>query len=233
MSATKIVPLEKLYRDAIDKLPLFTDISCSQEGEDILLKRLLKNKYTQRGIYVDLGALHPVRFSNTAHYYMRGWHGINVEPNPDVIDLFNEIRPRDTNLSFAIGEDGEATYYKFREPAFNTFDLSQVEFAKTKTELIQSITVLKKKLSKVLDKHLDCEDELVFFNVDVEGNELEVLKTNDWSKYRPLLLLVEALSEEKYFELKGFLERYDYHFVARTKNTYFFAEAIFKREFVD
>lgn len=226
--------IEKIYTDVNDMLPEYMDVFSSQEGEDILIRRLLKSRYNNQGVYVDIGALHPFRFSTTAHFYMRGWKGVNIEPNSDVIGLFRELRPRDVNLSYAVGRAGIEEYYRFVEPAFNTFDSAQVEYALSKTSLIEKVKIEKKPLSIIFDEYLLNEiAELVFFNIDVEGNELEVLETNDWSKYRPLLLLVEALSEEKYLELKEFLERYDYHFVARTKNTYFFAEAVFKKEFVD
>src|SRR5690348_6482057 len=50
--------------------------SYSQEGEDLILARLLEN--TPSGLYVDIGAHHPFRFSNTRLLYERGWHGINI-----------------------------------------------------------------------------------------------------------------------------------------------------------
>ena len=43
------------------------------------------------GFYVDIGAHHPKRFSNTYFFYKRGWSGITVEPNSDAIKLFKEI----------------------------------------------------------------------------------------------------------------------------------------------
>ena len=225
--------LEGVYLDIKKLLPEFSDVFCAQEGEDVLVRRLLKEKYNEKGSYVDVGALHPLRFSNTAHYYMRGWNGINIEPNPNAIELFKTLRPRDVNISIAIGERGEATYYSFKEPAYNTFDEGQMEFAKTKTELLNTIYIKKKPLHEILSAHQDILNELIFFNIDVEGMELEVLKTNKWESYRPLLVLVEALDKGKYTEIEQYMTKQDYHFVARTKNTYFFAEQEFKRCYVD
>ncbi len=41
----------------------------SQEGEDILLRRIFGDQTT--GFYVDVGAHHPKRFSNTCYFYDR------------------------------------------------------------------------------------------------------------------------------------------------------------------
>lgn len=227
--------LEKRYLAALNCVPEYLDVYASQEGEDILVRRLLKSRYHKRGVYVDVGAHHPLRFSNTAHYYMKGWWGINIEPNANVIDKFNELRPRDVNLELAAGFEGVADFYKFQEPAFNTFDIEHLEFALTKTELLGITQVRKQPLDVILLNHLPPEqiDELVFFSIDVEGTELEVLKTNNWKVYRPLLVLVEALSDKKLEPISQFLDGVGYLFVARTKNTYFFAEREFKRCFVD
>ena len=227
--------LEDRYQASKKCLPEYLDVFASQEGEDILIRRLLKSRYSERGVYVDVGAHHPLRFSTTAHYYMRGWWGINIEPNEHVTAIFNELRPRDINLNLAVGFEGESDFYMFHEPAFNTFDPEHLEFALTKTELIGTNRINRRPLQAILQNNLPPEQvsELVFFNIDVEGMELEVLKTNDWEVYRPLLVLVEALSNDKLDPITRFLFGVGYQFVARTKNTYFFAEKEFKRCFVD
>jgi hypothetical protein len=52
--------------------------SYSQHQEDLLIDLLLGQKAT--GFYVDVGANHPVRNSNTKRFSDRGWTGINAEP---------------------------------------------------------------------------------------------------------------------------------------------------------
>ena len=47
-------------------------------------------------------------------------------------------------------------------------------------------------LSKILDTHLK-NNEIDFLDIDVEGMDLDVLKSNNWLKYRPKLILVEIL----------------------------------------
>ena len=58
----------------------------SQTGEDAILAHLLFDH--DCGFYVDVGAFHPIQYSNTYYFYRRGWTGINIEPTPGQIDLF-------------------------------------------------------------------------------------------------------------------------------------------------
>lgn len=225
-----------LYQQCRSLLPAGVDLFASQEGEDILIKRLLKGLYTEPGYYVDVGAHDPIRFSTTLHYYMRGWRGINIEPNPDVIQNFNKLRPHDINLNVGVAQQaGQMTYYRFIEPAFNTVCTEQADYAKTKTKLLDIVEIPVEPLEILLNRHLPSEqvERLQFINIDVEGFELDALKSNDWSRYRPKLILVEALNESALCNINTFLRGHDYHSVARTKNTHFFAEQRFKTEYVD
>ena len=225
-----------LYQQCRSLLPAGVDLFASQEGEDILIKRLLKGLYAEPGYYIDVGAHDPIRFSTTLHYYMRGWRGINIEPNPDVIEKFGKLRPHDVNLNVGVAQQaGQMRYYRFIEPAFNTVCSEQADYAKTKTKLLDIVEIPVEPLETLLNRYLPREQEerLQFINIDVEGFEMAVLKSNDWSRYRPKLILVEALNEKILFEINDFLKLYDYHSVAQTKNTYFFAEYSFKSEYVD
>ena len=91
----------------------------SQFGEDIIISKLLKKS---KGVYVDVGAHHPKRYSNTYLLYKRGWRGVNIDANPHTIKLFTTARPRDTNVCVGVGaSEGELSYYAFSDPAVNTF----------------------------------------------------------------------------------------------------------------
>ena len=71
-------------------------LSCSQFGEDMIVRHLLAD--VPIGFYVDIGAHHPVYYSNTYHFYCRGWRGINVDARTGSMELFNLLRPRDINV---------------------------------------------------------------------------------------------------------------------------------------
>ena len=89
-------------------LALFKDYSnkyYSQFGEDVVL-RVLVGDLKKPGFYVDVGAYHPKHLSNTYYFYKKGWRGINIDPNPKSIKLFNLLRPSDINLNVAIADGG-------------------------------------------------------------------------------------------------------------------------------
>ncbi|MDX9799068.1 MAG: hypothetical protein RBT05_09445 [Bacteroidales bacterium] len=80
----------------------FGSISFSQEGEDMLLSKLFE--LNEKGFFVDIGAHHPIRFSNTYKLYLKGWRGINIDAMPNSMDLFKKYRSEDINLEIPIAK---------------------------------------------------------------------------------------------------------------------------------
>ena len=113
----------------------------SQEGEDILLSRIFGEQ--AEGFYVDVGAHHPRRFSNTYLFYKRGWRGINIDALPGSMKVFQKFRPRDINLELAVSEREQVlTYYMFNEPALNGFSKTISEKRQTDVYKITNSRVL-------------------------------------------------------------------------------------------
>lgn len=161
----------------------------SQEGEDILLYRIFYHE--KPGFYVDIGAHHPFRFSNTKILYDFGWHGINIEPNPDVAGLFSKWRPRDINLSMGVSpEKSQIEYFRFDQPALNSF--SEEVKNRLLPRLKDTMLIETLPLSDILKKNLEPGQMIDFMNVDAEGMDMEILQSNDWEKYRPRSIMVEV-----------------------------------------
>src|ERR1700687_2725090 len=86
--------------------------SYSQEGEDMVINSFFEGKKKYKGFFVDVGAHHPYRYSNTLFFYRKGWRGINIEPTPGATKLFNTFRRKDTNLNIGISDKKEKlTFY--------------------------------------------------------------------------------------------------------------------------
>lgn len=202
--------------------------SFSQEGEDMILSRIFEGQ--KRGFYVDVGAHHPHRFSNTHIFYQRGWSGINIEPNPDAIGAFQTARPRDTNLQTGVSDYAKnLTYYLFDEPALSTFDEDVVSrLASTPYKLVKSIEIPVERLDSILKKYLPSNQKIDFLSIDVEGLDFAVLRSNDWQLYRPKCVLVEAhrmsLEDALRSEIFLFMKEHGYEFFAKTFNTLVFRE---------
>jgi FkbM family methyltransferase len=200
----------------------------SQAGEDMLLSLYYEGK-KHKGFYVDVGAHHPYRFSNTAYFYRRGWRGINIEPTPSLFKAFPRRRRRDINLNVGIGNGEKLTFYVFNEGALNTFD---PEIARSrdgsydgKYRIIDRIEVQTRTLADILDKHLPAGTPIDLLTIDVEGMDFAVLKSNDWTRYLPQFILVECESELDDLsddEIYQFLHAKGYSIAGRTLYTTLF-----------
>jgi FkbM family methyltransferase len=174
------------------KLLEFGQISYSQEGEDMLVAEILGHQAT--GFYVDIGAHHPKRYSNTYHFYLKGWLGINADAAPGSMKEFATLRPRDINLEIGIAaEAGTLEFYMFSEPGLNTLDYKRMlEISQIPAyHLVAQVQVQTVPLAKLLDQHLPAGTKIDFLNIDVEGLDYSVLMSNNWDKYKPRLILVE------------------------------------------
>lgn len=181
----------------------YSRFSFSQEGEDLVLFRLFEG--IRSGVYVDVGAHHPFRFSNTYGFYRRGWCGVNIDAMPGSMGGFLKHRSRDVNVEMGVASNYSVMeYFSFQEPALNTFDKKlALERQASGCALKDTIRVECRPLGEILDRSLPligatCID---FMSVDVEGFDLQVLKSNEWGRFRPKAIVVEALG----FDLEGVL----------------------------
>ncbi len=188
-------------------------VSYAQNREDVILNGFFKN--IKKGFYVDVGANDPEKDSVTKFFYDRGWHGINIEPIMSYYNNLQQQRPRDLNLNIGIAEN--ETTLNFREYSrgrgLSTFSKEMVSDYEAKsnipTEKFIDYTVQVFPLKKVFkDNKIQ---KINFLKVDVEGFEYEVLKSNDWTKYRPQVLCIEANHVHK--DWKKLLENQNYALV--------------------
>ena len=164
----------------------------SQWGEDQFINEFFKEK--RNGIYLDIGCFHPVMYSNTCLLHRKGWRGINIDINPTSIDLFNIVRPKDTNLCTTINETKETfkVYYDDPFSPVNTLDKQFYEKLENKSNKNKkALTVESKSMKEILniskiDKNID------FINLDVEGMDFKILKNIDLNQLKPKLISVET-----------------------------------------
>lgn len=207
-------------------MDLFATPSYSQEGEDIILKKLLGDK--PNGFYVDVGAHHPQRLSNTYLFYKRGWRGINIDAAPGSMEPFRRLRPRDINLEVAVAATPRVlTYYMFNDPALNTFDgLLARSRESAAFRIVECRQMVTRTLAELLSEHMPPSTPIDFMTIDVEGFDLEVLMSNDWNRFAPAFVAVE-ISGQSYWQVREspvykYLDSLGYELVAKTENTCIF-----------
>jgi FkbM family methyltransferase len=196
----------------------------------MVLSRLFEEK--SAGFYVDIGAHHPSRFSNSYLFYLKGWRGINVDAMPGSMKDFRRVRPRDCNIEALVSSrPGTRTYYLFNEPAINTCDdvLARARNGLAHFRLTGTKAIEAKSLAALLEKHLVTDQKIDFMSIDVEGLDLDVLQSNNWDKFVPTVILTEEYSVaslEAAFKSSTalFLRDRGYELFAKTVNTLFFKQ---------
>ena len=164
-------------------------LSWSQDGEDFVFDELLP----ATGFYVDVGAHHPDRYSVTRKLYDKGWHGINIDFSPDFDAVFGRRRPRDINVSALVGREREETFWRFREATLSTLDADRArQLVDLGWELESQEPMTVTPLTRVLEQH-GVTGPIDLLSVDVEGEDLEVIKSLDWSRWPVERCLVEIV----------------------------------------
>jgi FkbM family methyltransferase len=167
-------------------------VAFSQEGEDLILARLMRQS---TGFFIDVGAHHPTRFSNTYKLYGKGWRGINIDPLPGAMQLFNELRTEDINLELAITNgDMETTvrYYMFDEPAYNSLDDRNIADAEAGgASLIGEAEVKCASFSSILEDYSDNFSHIDLLTIDAEHHELNVLHSFPFDEFQPNVIVIE------------------------------------------
>ena len=168
------------------------DLSYAQHLEDYHLSSVFGDRDT--GFYIDVGAGHPVADNVSCWFYLRGWRGIAVEPQPELARLYAFVRPRDISACCVLGrETGEATFHAVeRLHGFSTMVTEFAEKATTFGAGYETRRVPMESLASLCAKH--DVGEIDFLKIDVEGAEGEVLAGNDWTRWRPKIIVCEALA---------------------------------------
>ncbi|QRY80142.1 FkbM family methyltransferase [Pseudomonas sp. PDNC002] len=165
-------------------------VSFAQNYEDVMLWRALK--HVENGFYVDVGAFSPDHDSVTKAFYMAGWSGINIEPNPAFALPYQVNRPRDILVTDAVSDTaGEQDIFIIPSTGLTSMDQEVAEHHADVGWKVEPVKVRVRTLAEILEEHAPQRD-IHFLKIDVEGLEENVIRGNDWDRFRPWLLVVEA-----------------------------------------
>ncbi len=196
----------------------------------------------QTGFYVDVGAYHPSQGSNTYFFYCYGWQGINIEARPGSKALFDKVRPRDINLEIGISpHKGELTYHVIDEASpMNSFSKEFIDKMRLSHLVKYEVKVPAIPLLEVLESYISPNKTIDFMSVDVEGYDLYVLKSNDWNRFRPNLVIVEdSCIDPLKSEIVTFMSSVGYTVCAQNTivldvvSEYFFIEESYRKHYWD
>ena len=167
----------------------FPKKSYSMLGEDLVVNNFFKNK--TNGTYVDVGCYHPIDGNNTHLLFKNGWNGVNIDLNKISIDLFNVARKNDENFRVAVSNKSKKIKFYYRKK-INMLNTINKKFANNSFKKGYSIDYIQARtLSSILKESKLKNKKIDFLNIDIEGNEINALKTLDFKIYRPKLICVE------------------------------------------
>lgn len=160
-------------------------ISYSGGAIDLIIEHYFRNK--AKGIYIDVGAYHPVMGSNTFKLFNKGWSGINIDLDFHTIDILNNFRPNDENIIAAVSDkiEKKKLYFHHNRSAINTLEKSKGG----KSKEIREVTT--NTLNNIIENSKYKDLEIDFISIDVEGHEMKVVKGFDLEKYSPKIVVIE------------------------------------------
>lgn len=177
--------------------------SYSQSGEDVIINFIFKAIELEHPTYLDLGAHHPHRFSNTQLLYQKGSHGVNVEADPSLFAKFLTDRPLDINLNIGVGvgANGTLPFYIMSEPTLNTFSKEEADRCEKMGthHITNTLQIQLRDVNEIIAENFD-GNAPDFVTIDVEGLDFEILKSINLQIYRPAVICIETIAFSEAFD---------------------------------
>ncbi len=178
--------LKKIYYTKYRK------ISYSISNVDLIINRIFSK--IRKGVYIDLGCNHPIKYNNTYLLHERGWTGINIDSDLTSIKIFNQFRKKDLNIQALVSSTEKKIKYFFyhNRSALNTVDKDLVKLRKTKPKKI--IITKTSTLNEIIEKSPFKKKKINLLSIDIENHEYEALKKFNFNKYKIDLIVTECLN---------------------------------------
>jgi hypothetical protein len=178
--------LKKIYYTKYRK------ISYSISNVDLIINRIFSK--IRKGVYIDLGCNHPIKYNNTYLLHERGWTGINIDSDLTSIKIFNQFRKKDLNIQALVSSTEKKIKYFFyhNRSALNTVDKDLVKLRKTKPKKI--IITKTSTLNEIIEKSPFQKKKINLLSIDIENHEYEALKKFNFNKYKIDLIVTECLN---------------------------------------
>ncbi len=178
--------IKKLYYEK------YTKKSYSISNVDLIIDRMFSK--VEKGVFIDLGCNHPIKFNNTYLLYKRGWRGINIDLDQKSIEEFNKIREKDYNVQSLVSsksnKEKDIFFYHSRS-AINTVSEELIKYRNTDKNKIQVLKQKTETLENIIERSPYKNKKIDLLSIDIENHEYEALKNFNFSKYKIQVIVIE------------------------------------------
>jgi FkbM family methyltransferase len=202
----------------------YLKLSFSQCGEDLIVAHLMEALQISKPTYLDIGAHHPSRLNNTYLFYLKGSRGVCVEPDPELFAELRAKRRRDTCLKMGIGFDHRenADFYIMSSNTLSTFSKEEAQRYESygQQRVLRVINTSLESINAVIKQYFKKAPH--FISLDTEGLDFQILKSLDFTQYRPEVFCVETLTytenktEQKVTAIVDYMAQHSYMAIADT-----------------
>jgi hypothetical protein len=142
-----------------------------------------KTKEIPKPFYLEIGAFHPEKYSNTAALRkFLGWTGLSVDPSLETQSFFEDAGLGDSFLNVGVGATSGVAYFLANGAFSQTRDL----------ETENSIKVDILGIRELIEIH----PKVDYVSLDIEGGELEIMKVFPWDICKPQVFTIEHNDEK-------------------------------------
>tara|TARA_B100000674_G_scaffold310028_1_gene257563 strand:+ start:244 stop:957 length:714 start_codon:yes stop_codon:yes gene_type:complete len=170
----------------------YTKTSFSISNVDLVIDRMFSNQ--KKGIFIDLGCNHPIKFNNTYLLYKRGWRGLNIDLDQTSIDEFNKIRNLDFNVKALVSNKSneiKKIYYYHKRSAINTVSEKLIKHRNSKKGDYQIIEEKTKTLEEIINNSPLKNKNIDLLSIDIENHEYDVLENFNFNNYKINVIITE------------------------------------------
>lgn len=136
------------------------------------------------GFYVDVGAMRPDQFSNTAFLRDKGWHGIAIDGHPGCVEHWNGVPNCRFVNAIVSGHKTSVSFKRDRERSSIARGALAFAYPEDALGVVMSESVTLEELLQ----DVPCVD---FLSLDVEGEEFAALTRFDFGRFRPYVIVSE------------------------------------------
>ena len=188
----------------------FAQRSSSQIGQDIASYGI--SGCSNSGYFVEIGAADGHSNSNTKSLEEKGWTGLLVEPISHNVDIIRNSRTASIFKGVVSNRSGQTEFYEMQNTDLST-TIKPPFYRRSISRVVPSITGNK------LFEQFDVPSEFDILSIDTEGSEYDVLKSIDFSYYRPKFVCVEH-NYRPGIEVPEYLKSFGYRQILREQSLF-------------